>query len=124
MKVLLSIKPEFVDKIFNGNKKYEYRRAIFKNRSVDTVIVYATLPIGKIVGEFKIAEVISDAPNEIWEKTKESSGITSNFFYEYFKNRNRAFAIEIRAPILYREPINPRELFEKFTAPQSFMYWI
>lgn len=26
MKVLLSIKPEFADEIFNGTKRYEYRR--------------------------------------------------------------------------------------------------
>lgn len=30
MKVLLSIKPEFVEKIFAGEKKFEYRRTIFK----------------------------------------------------------------------------------------------
>ena len=40
MKVLLSIKPEFADKIFNGTKKYEFRKSIFKNKDVDTVVVY------------------------------------------------------------------------------------
>ena len=38
MKVLLSIKPEFVQEIFTGKKKYEYRKAIF-TRSVDKVVV-------------------------------------------------------------------------------------
>ena len=32
MKVLLSIKPEFAEKIFNGTKKYEFRKSIFKNK--------------------------------------------------------------------------------------------
>ena len=41
MKVLLSIKPEFVQEIFTGKKKYEYRKAIF-TRSVDKVVVYST----------------------------------------------------------------------------------
>lgn len=31
MKVLLSIKPEFAERIFNGSKKYEFRKVIFKN---------------------------------------------------------------------------------------------
>ena len=44
MKVLLSIKPEFVQEIFTGKKKYEYRKAIF-TRSVDKVVVYSTKPV-------------------------------------------------------------------------------
>ncbi len=51
MKVVLSIKPEFANKIFNGTKKYEFRRAIFKNEKVKFIIVYASLPIRKV---FKI----------------------------------------------------------------------
>ena len=30
MKVLLSIKPEFVEKIFSGEKRFEYRKFAFK----------------------------------------------------------------------------------------------
>ena len=54
MKVLLSINPPYVDKIFNGEKKFEYRRAIFKDNSVDTIVIYSTSPIKKVVGEFKV----------------------------------------------------------------------
>ena len=31
MKVVLSIKPEFANKIFDGTKKFEFRKSIFKN---------------------------------------------------------------------------------------------
>ena len=31
MKVLLSIKPEFAEKILNGTKRFEFRKGIFKN---------------------------------------------------------------------------------------------
>ena len=30
MKILLSIKPEYAHKIFSGEKKFEYRKIIFK----------------------------------------------------------------------------------------------
>ena len=40
MRVLLSIKPEFVEKIFSGEKLYEYRKAMFKNVNVSTVVIY------------------------------------------------------------------------------------
>lgn len=32
MNVILSIKPEFVEKIFSGEKQYEYRKVLFKQR--------------------------------------------------------------------------------------------
>ena len=51
MKVLLSIKPEFVKEIFEGRKKFEYRKSIF-TKDVTSVIVYSTKPEGMIVGEF------------------------------------------------------------------------
>ncbi len=122
MKVLLSIKPEYAEKIFSGQKKFEFRKIGFKNRLVKTVVVYATMPVGKIIGEFKIKEIHKDLPNTIWEKTKHYSGIDEIFFNEYFRGKEYAIAIEVDSPKLYKIPINPKEEFENFTAPQSFMY--
>ena len=50
MKVVLSIKPEFANKIFEGTKKYEFRRAIFKNPNIKKVVVYSSSPVKKIIG--------------------------------------------------------------------------
>lgn len=122
MKVLLSIKPEFVEKIFCGEKRYEYRKALFKNSEVNTIVVYSTMPVGRIVGEFKIKKVHKDSPNQIWEKTQKHSGVEEDFYKEYFKGRNHGFAIEISNYIRYDHPIDPREIFDNFTAPQSFSY--
>lgn len=41
---LLSIKPEYVDKIFSGKKGYEHRKAIFK-QDIKTIVVYSTQPV-------------------------------------------------------------------------------
>ena len=57
MKILLSINPEYVKKIFSGDKEYEYRRNIFKNKEVQSIIIYCTYPIKKIVGEFFIEKI-------------------------------------------------------------------
>lgn len=48
MRILLSINPEYVEKIFSGTKKYEYRKNIFKNKEVKTILIYSTSPIKKI----------------------------------------------------------------------------
>ena len=57
MTVLLSIKPEFAEKIFDGTKKFEFRKSIFKNTDVQTVIVYASSPVQQVIGEFTIDSI-------------------------------------------------------------------
>lgn len=122
MKVLLSIKPEYANKIFSGEKKFEFRRRVFKNLEVETIVVYSTMPVGRIIGEFSIKHIHRDSPQSIWNKTKKFSGIDENFFNEYYNGRDLAFAIEVDKPILYQTPINPKVEYDNFTAPQSFMY--
>ena len=67
MKILLSIKPEFANKIFNGSKKFEFRRLVFKNKSVNTVVVYASAPVSKVIGEFDIEQVLKLELSELWD---------------------------------------------------------
>ena len=94
MRVLLSIKPEFAFKIFHGSKKYEFRKVIFKNPGVTTVVVYASSPVQQVIGEFVVDKILSLDPDEIWNKTKRYSGISEDYFYEYFHGRDIAHAIK------------------------------
>lgn len=122
MNILLSIRPEFVKDIFEGEKLFEYRRSIFKMTNVSKVVVYATMPVGKIVGEFRIARIIEDSPQEIWRKTSKESGLSKKRFDQYFEGKKTGFALQITEPQLYDEPIDPRIHDETFVAPQSFRY--
>lgn len=122
MKILLSIKPEFVEQIFNGNKRFEYRKSIFANKAINSVIIYSTMPVGLIVGEFEISRVLEDTPEKIWEDTEKQSGISKSFYDAYFENRNKAYALKIGKLKKYKVPINPYQIFENFTPPQSFRY--
>lgn len=121
MKVLLSIKPEFVDKIFSGQKRYEFRRAIFKRPRVNIVVIYASTPIQKVVGEFTISEVLCDNVNSLWLRTRRHSGITEDLFFKYFENRNHGFAIRISSVRKYRVPLSLRKHF-RMLPPQSYAY--
>ncbi len=121
MKVLLSIKPEFVEKLFSGEKKYEYRKAIFK-KDVESIVVYSTKPQGMIVGELFIEEIINDTPASIWSATKKESGISHKFFKEYFGGRKEGYAIKIAKVLLYDVPYDPLKNNSSFKAPQSFSY--
>lgn len=121
MKVLLSIKPEFVEKIFNGTKKYEFRKSIFKNKDVDTVVVYASSPCKCIIGEFKIEAILCDNVDKIWKQTQDFSGISEKFYRIYFAHKTSAYAIKIGRVTKFK---TPKQLSDYHInhAPQSFVY--
>lgn len=121
MKVILSIKPEFATKIFNGSKRFEFRRRLYKNQEVKSVIVYASAPISKIIGEFEIANVIHDELHSLWGTTNEYSGISEDYYLDYFKGKERGYAIAVSNAELYDEPICIKEAFG-ISPPQSFAY--
>lgn len=121
MEVLLSIKPEFANKIFDGEKKFEYRKAIFKRADVNKVIVYASAPISKVIGEFEIGDIITDEISSLWDKTKDHSGITEDFFFEYFDGREIGHAIAVKNCVKYSVPYCIKTTFG-IKPPQSFTY--
>lgn len=121
MKVVLSIKPEFANKIFDGTKKFEFRKAIFKNENVKTVLVYSSSPVQKVIGEFQIGEIIKHDLETLWQITKEFSGITEKYFYEYFHGKKYGFAIQIKDKAKFESPKSLKDY--NMLPPQSFAYW-
>ena len=121
MKVILSIKPEFAEKIFNGSKRFEFRRRLYKNQEVKAVIVYASAPISKIIGEFEIGSVLHDDLCSLWNTTNEFSGISKEYYLDYFKGKESGYAIAVKNAEKYDLPICIKESYG-LTPPQSFAY--
>lgn len=119
-KVLISINPEYVHKIMDSTKKYEYRRTIAKKK-VSSLIIYATRPVMEIVGEVEVIDTIEMAPSSLWEKTKKESGISRRKYREYFKGRRKAYAYVLGKVKKYGQSKKLLDIgIEK--APQSFVY--
>lgn len=121
MKVVLSIKPQFAQQIFEGTKRFEFRRLVFKNKEVSKIVVYASAPISKVIGEFEVGNIIQKELEELWEETKDFSGITKDYFDQYFTGKEEGFAIAVKNPNLYKKPQNLKEKFG-MVPPQSFAY--
>lgn len=121
MKALLSIKPEFADMIFAGTKRYEFRRAIFKRNDLEGVLVYASSPVQRVIGEFKIEEIIADDIETVWRKTWRHAGISHVFFQSYFANCDTAYAIKVVSPRLFARR-RRLSAYNLTAAPQSFVY--
>lgn len=120
--ILLSIKPQFADAIFRGEKTYEFRKALFKNRDVEKVYVYASAPISKVIGVFYIDGILEMEPEELWSKTSYGAGISEKYFHDYFSGRNRAYAIRVDRTALFEEPRKLQCMFGIGHPPQSFRY--
>ena len=118
--ILLSINPEYVDRIFAGSKKYEFRKRL-ANRTVDRILIYSTAPIMKVVGEVQIVKTISSSPTALWEYTKKFAGISRCKYREYFKGCKIAYAYELGQVIRYDPPKELSE-FHINLPPQSFIY--
>ena len=122
MNLIISIKSQYAQMILDGSKRYEYRKSIPQRRDIQKVYIYATKPICRIVGEFTLDGIISDTPQKVWAATARQGGITKTFFNDYFKGRNKAYALKIGDVIKYDTPLDPRKVITDFTAPQNFMY--
>ena len=119
-KMLLSINPEHVENIMNGNKKFEFRKVRCRSE-VDKIIIYATSPIMKVVGEADVIDVIVDLPEQVWKRTSEYAGISKLFYDRYFQNKEVAVAYRLGKVRKYTNPLTLADFGINF-APQSFVY--
>lgn len=120
MNLLISIKPEFVEKIMTGEKKYEFRKNIFR-KHVEKIYIYSTYPEKKIVGYFEFNGYIEDTPHNLWNNYSDVAGISKESFFDYFKEKDIGFAIKIDNLKIFNQPIDVSTL-DDFKAPQSFCY--
>ncbi|UWG49281.1 ASCH domain, predicted RNA-binding domain (plasmid) [Halalkaliarchaeum sp. AArc-CO] len=124
MDALLSIKPEFVEKIFSGEKRYEFRRTSFRDSdAIDTVFLYASSPTQEIVGAFTIDDVIEDTPDNLWMQYQEESGFQRRQrFMDYFTGVETGYAYKIDEVHQLQNSVNPWEFDDEFVPPTSFYY--
>jgi predicted transcriptional regulator len=127
--ILLSIYPEHVESIIKGLKKYEFRKISLKRNAQREkfIVVYETKPMNSIRIIIKTGKVIEDNINNLWNRFGAKSGISKNYFFEYYRaNSNvgspRGIAIEIDKIFTLKKPISLSEIREKypnFVPPQN-----
>ncbi|MBR3377236.1 MAG: hypothetical protein IKG44_06115 [Mogibacterium sp.] len=120
MTILLAIKPEFVKKIFSGEKKYEFRKRLAA-KDIDKIIMYETSPASCIVGEVDVIRKLSNTKDRLWKETKDFAGINRVKYNEYFSDCIIACAYEIGCPVEYEKKITINHLGIQ-QIPQSFIY--
>jgi predicted transcriptional regulator len=123
--VLLSIRPKYAEKLFNGTKRVELRRVKPKLKEGDMVFVYVSSPVKELKGQFEVEKVVEKPIDELWIQVRQDAGISRAEFYEYYSGADRGCGIYLRALRSIRNPISLgslRELWEHFHPPRSYRY--
>jgi predicted transcriptional regulator len=124
--LLLSIRPNFADQIFNGIKKVEFRRRHPRQMELgSTVLIYASSPTCALIGFAVVFAVDEASPKAVWNKYHDVAGIDHCQFKEYFATCSRAVAIRLRKPVRFDSAISLNDLRCKwpgFHPPQQFAY--
>lgn len=121
MNVILSIKPKYANAILSGEKEVEFRKTRFA-QNIDHVYIYSSSPEKRIIGYFVIENIIEDTPERLWRKFKDVGSISRKDFFEYYSKKRIAYAIKIKSFKKFKKSINPKDIFENFIAPQSYIY--
>lgn len=118
--ILLSIRPEHAERIFQGSKRYELRK-VLPAFQFGRVYLYETGGRG-VVGSFDVGSVIRRKVDPLWKITG-NAATTRERFYSYFGKLDRGYAIEVRNPVRFKDslirPLNG--LLAGFSPPQSFV---
>ncbi|MGL5630462.1 MAG: ASCH domain-containing protein [Mycoplasmoidaceae bacterium] len=118
--IILSIKPEYANKILDDSKKYEFRK-LKPLRNIDKIIIYASSPTKAIIGEVEVTDIINMNPEALWQHTKHSAGISYDKYKIYFRSSKNAYAYCLGKSLLYKKPKTLSSFNINFI-PQSFIY--
>ena len=118
--ILLSINPEYSERILQGTKKYEYRRQLAAKK-VGPTFLSSTAPEMKIVGSVEVKGVLAKSPEILWNETKSEAGICREKFFRYFNGKETAYAYQLGKVCQFNPPKTLAD-YQVSVPPQSVMY--
>lgn len=121
---IISIHPRYANAILDGQKTIELRRRIPAIPIGTKLWIYATLPVGAVIGVATVDHIFRGAPSDIWMKYGDRAKISRAEFDSYFTGVTEAIAVSLtnakRNPDLVAID-QLRQLREGFHPPQVMM---
>lgn len=113
---MISLHPHYWDMFKDGSKTWELRKVDHSPRCVDGLIIYATSPVSRIVGEVDLVSTHVGYVDDVWDIIKAGCGITREQYDIYYQDQDMAIAYRLGdiyeyATHLYISP-----------APQGYRY--
>ena len=123
--VVLSINPEYANKILSGQKTVELRRRfpLLWPEKV-TAYIYATSPVKAMIGAAQILDVLKLPLEDIWSQYQNEASIQLAHFENYFSGLTEGYALILGDPQSLGKPFRLKDLQTEldFCPPQSFLY--
>jgi predicted transcriptional regulator len=118
--VVLSLHPTHAYAILDGRKTAEFRRSKIP-ADAQSVVIYATSPIMKVLGSATVAGFKEAAPATIWRNYRKQGNVSKAFFDAYFDGAAQARCYVLESPKRFDEDLS-LDAFGVSTPPQSFAY--
>lgn len=123
--ILISVRSHFTKFIIDGSKTVELRKKIPSNLLGKSVYIYSTCPDSKIMGYFKVHNIVSLPLPELWNTVSSKACISKGDFYKYYLGKNTGFAIYFDEFVHLKKYISLksiRRLEPNFFPPQNYLY--
>lgn len=92
---LIPLRPQYWDMYRDGSKIWELRKISHSPRGVDGLIIYATAPVSRIVGEVDLISTHVGYVNDVWDAVKDGCGITRKQYDLYYQDQEIAIAYRL-----------------------------
>jgi predicted transcriptional regulator len=127
---IISIHPKFAEAILAGTKTVELRRRIPPINVGTRLWIYATQPIGAVIGTATVEAIVRATPDVIWEMCVDRAEVSRIEFDRYFSGTSEAIgislgatqkieAIEIEKLRIWRAGFHPPQVMLKLTASEA-----
>jgi predicted transcriptional regulator len=90
---LISIHPRHAHAILDGVKSIELRRRVPKLSVGARLWIYATRPLGAVIGTATVEQVVRGTPEDIWLRFGHQAGLMRSEYDTYFKGANEAIGL-------------------------------
>ena len=121
--LLISIKTQYANQIFNGSKKFEFRRRSIGDKNCNKkIFVYSSGKDKSIIGYIIVDKILKGDLKYILEVTNYTN---NKDIINYFEGSNQCFALHISEVHRFLEPINIDDIknnYKDFVIPQFYRY--
>jgi predicted transcriptional regulator len=119
--ILMSIKPEFAQKILTGEKTVEFRRKFNKDLQFAIVYIYESAPTKMVVGYFVVGGIYRNPPDKAYHSFGGRGCISEERFMQYCNGLDYMYTITILNYKKFDNPI-PLSGFGLLRPPQNYQF--
>lgn len=127
---IISIHPKFAYAILAGTKTVELRRRIPPIKMGTRLWIYATQPVGAVIGTVTVEAIVRATPDVIWDLCADGADVSRPEFDRYFSGTSKAIgislgttqkieAIEIEKLRTWRVGFHPPQVMLKISASEA-----